>query len=93
MICPRTLGRFGKSLHKKKIGPVMLRSNSAMICFLLGSVLFVVGESRAQKRDESGSNWHQWRGPEANGVSRTAKPPLLWSEFLEPELKDIVTAH
>lgn len=25
-------------------------------------------------------NWHQWRGPEANGVSRTAKPPLQWSE-------------
>lgn len=26
------------------------------------------------------TNWHQWRGPEANGVSRTAKPPLEWSE-------------
>ena len=26
------------------------------------------------------SNWHQFRGPEANGVSRTAKPPLTWSE-------------
>lgn len=25
-------------------------------------------------------NWHQWRGPEANGVSRTAKPPISWSE-------------
>ncbi len=25
-------------------------------------------------------NWHQWRGPEANGVSRTAKPPVTWSE-------------
>ena len=25
-------------------------------------------------------NWHQWRGPEANGVSRTAKPPTEWSE-------------
>lgn len=25
-------------------------------------------------------NWHQWRGPENNGVSRTAKPPLEWSE-------------
>ncbi|MEM6362946.1 MAG: PQQ-binding-like beta-propeller repeat protein [Planctomycetota bacterium] len=25
-------------------------------------------------------NWHQWRGPEANGVSRTANPPVLWSE-------------
>jgi outer membrane protein assembly factor BamB len=25
-------------------------------------------------------NWHQWRGPEANGVSRTSHPPLQWSE-------------
>ncbi|MEM9478761.1 MAG: PQQ-binding-like beta-propeller repeat protein [Verrucomicrobiota bacterium] len=25
-------------------------------------------------------NWHQWRGPENNGVSRTATPPLTWSE-------------
>ena len=25
-------------------------------------------------------NWHQWRGPEATGVSRTADPPLRWSE-------------
>ena len=25
-------------------------------------------------------NWAQWRGPDMNGVSRTAKPPLEWSE-------------
>lgn len=25
-------------------------------------------------------NWHQWRGPENTGVSRTAKPPTEWSE-------------
>ncbi|PAY18004.1 hypothetical protein CKO51_18545 [Rhodopirellula sp. SM50] len=25
-------------------------------------------------------NWHQWRGPEATGVSRTADPPVQWSE-------------
>ncbi len=25
-------------------------------------------------------NWHQWRGPEANGVARAAKPPVEWSE-------------
>lgn len=23
-------------------------------------------------------NWHQWRGPEATGVSETANPPLEW---------------
>jgi len=25
-------------------------------------------------------NWHQWRGPSANGVSATANPPVTWSE-------------
>ena len=25
-------------------------------------------------------NWAQWRGPDMTGVSRTAKPPLEWSE-------------
>ena len=30
--------------------------------------------------ESSQNNWHQWRGPEANGVSRTATPPILWSE-------------
>jgi len=25
-------------------------------------------------------DWHQWRGPENNGVSRTATPPFEWSE-------------
>ena len=25
-------------------------------------------------------NWAQWRGPEMTGVSRTAKPPIEWSE-------------
>jgi outer membrane protein assembly factor BamB len=25
-------------------------------------------------------NWGQWRGPEMTGISRTAKPPVEWSE-------------
>ena len=25
-------------------------------------------------------NWHQWRGPNATGVSPTADPPVAWSE-------------
>ena len=25
-------------------------------------------------------NWHQWRGPDATGVSTTADPPVEWSE-------------
>ncbi len=30
--------------------------------------------------DSISNNWHQWRGPEANGVARTATPPIEWSE-------------
>ncbi len=25
-------------------------------------------------------NWHQWRGPTANGVSESADPPITWGE-------------
>jgi len=42
---------------------------------------------RAQPRDaddaqpsSAGRYWAQWRGPEATGVSRTATPPIEWSE-------------
>lgn len=34
----------------------------------------------ASEIDPQGHHWHQWRGPESNGVSRTAKPPIEWSE-------------
>jgi len=35
----------------------------------------------AQSVDDLRSkNWHQLRGPEANGVSRTATPPIEWNE-------------
>lgn len=34
---------------------------------------FVFGES-------IDDNWHQWRGPDATGVSRTGDPPVKWSE-------------
>ena len=29
---------------------------------------------------EQANNWHQWRGPYANGVATTANPPIEWSE-------------
>jgi len=40
----------------------------------------IVGEIYAQPATETANNWHQWRGPEANGVSRTATPPIEWGE-------------
>jgi len=30
--------------------------------------------------DTFADNWHQWRGPDASGVSPTADPPVEWSE-------------
>ena len=36
-------------------------------------------EAVSQKGDSS-KNWHHWRGPNSNGVSPTAQPPIEWSE-------------
>ena len=34
----------------------------------------------AQSADARQNNWHQWRGPDANGVSPTGRPPIEWNE-------------
>jgi outer membrane protein assembly factor BamB len=39
-----------------------------------------LGQALGQDFDKAKpKNWHHWRGPDANGVSTTAKPPLQWS--------------
>ena len=44
------------------------------ICLLLISMpMSAFGESFTD-------NWHQWRGPNATGVSTTANPPVTWGE-------------
>ncbi|MEM7600773.1 MAG: hypothetical protein AAF357_05100, partial [Verrucomicrobiota bacterium] len=58
---------------KGKLTPMKLRATLFLFAFSILSAL----ASQAQVQAE---NWHQWRGPENNGVSRTAKPPLEWSE-------------
>jgi outer membrane protein assembly factor BamB len=59
----------------------MPSSSVPRICVVLCCSLSFLAQLRAQSFDEPTSNhWHQWRGPEANGVSRTAKPPLEWGE-------------
>src|SRR3982750_4353940 len=45
---------------------------AALVWFLLGSV--------ACAADSLAKDWGVWRGPLANGVSLTARPPLEWSE-------------
>ena len=45
------------------------------ICFQL-----CVGASDDGTVESQETNWHQWRGPDANGVSRDSDPPVEWSE-------------
>src|SRR6186713_1987037 len=52
------------------------------VCAMAGLTIL-----RAQPRDAvstqaspAARHWAQWRGPEATGVSRTATPPIEWSE-------------
>ncbi|HUQ89605.1 MAG TPA: PQQ-binding-like beta-propeller repeat protein [Vicinamibacterales bacterium] len=48
---------------------------------LVGSALLIAVSTIALHASVSDPrNWAQWRGPDMTGVSRTAKPPLEWSE-------------
>jgi len=54
---------------------------SLILLLLLGCFVGLTSQLQAESFDRSKSkNWHQWRGPAANGVSKTAKPPIEWSE-------------
>lgn len=59
-------------------------SSCALLTVLLqyGCFLLLASQIQAQQpfHESKLRNWHQWRGPEANGVSRTATPPIEWSE-------------
>jgi outer membrane protein assembly factor BamB len=50
---------------------------STLAVTALGAAL-LSGQQRAASEQER--FWFQWRGPYATGVSRTARPPLEWSE-------------
>lgn len=41
---------------------------------IVGLAFCVAGASEIE------NNWHQWRGPYANGVAPKADPPVVWSE-------------
>ena len=43
-------------------------------------VLAGVAVSAADFAAERAHNWHQWRGPEANGLAPLADPPVAWSQ-------------
>jgi outer membrane protein assembly factor BamB len=61
----------------------MKRTRSQLLLISLPSVvlLSIVQVTIGQDFDiVKQSQWHQWRGPNANGVSETAQPPLNWSD-------------
>jgi outer membrane protein assembly factor BamB len=50
---------------------------------LLTSLLLVTGSAVVLAQDFETAkygNWHQWRGPDANGAAKDADPPLKWDE-------------
>lgn len=58
--------------------------------FLSTIILLVPQAGQAQSIS---NDWHQWRGPENNGVSRTATPPLEWSESSNLRWKAEISGH
>ena len=58
----------------------MLRINPVITSTCLAFILASIGAVRGQGVEDFADQWHQWRGPEANGVSKTAKPPIEWSD-------------
>lgn len=49
--------------------------------FTVLTIIFSTHPGNAQTFNEvKDNNWHQWRGPETTGISRTAAPPTVWSE-------------
>ncbi|MDP7274445.1 MAG: sulfatase-like hydrolase/transferase, partial [Planctomycetaceae bacterium] len=77
---PQQRGRIGLLWkQKRRLQPNMQNAGMSFVRIL---EYVAAGEKPAGKTgiDTQTVNWHQWRGPEANGVSRTAKPPIQWSE-------------
>lgn len=48
--------------------------------FLLSLCLLLIAIPIPAFGESFADNWHQWRGPDATGVSTTADPPVEWSE-------------
>ncbi len=65
--------------QKRRLHPNMQNAGMSFVRIL---EYVAAGEKPAAENsiDAQAMNWHQWRGPEANGVSRIAKPPVKWSE-------------
>ena len=60
---------------EKNVNPKFRVSIASTIVVCLGHVTWA-----DDFQDLKSQNWHQWRGPNASGVSSTADPPVTWSE-------------
>jgi outer membrane protein assembly factor BamB len=55
-----------------------MRTRLVLAAQLFGTIALTITTVNANVSDAR--NWAQWRGPDMTGVSRTAKPPVEWSE-------------
>jgi outer membrane protein assembly factor BamB len=61
-------------------GVIVQRRRLIVLAFGLALGLFAAWERPAAQTAERERFWPEWRGPYASGVSRTANPPIEWSE-------------
>jgi outer membrane protein assembly factor BamB len=66
-----------------------------MVRVTLLLTVVVLTSRHADAQDESFAkarleNWHQWRGPYANGTSPTADPPIIWDKTTNIQWKAAV---
>ena len=53
---------------------------TVIVVGLVGALMMPAVPARAARDAAAERYWAQWRGPFANGTSRTARPPIEWSE-------------
>ena len=53
-----------------------MRTTIALVLLSLISAPLLAGDFDSDRLD----NWHQWRGPQANGFAPNAEPPLTWDQ-------------
>jgi streptogramin lyase/outer membrane protein assembly factor BamB len=83
----RNLFRILPGYAELKIDDKM-KNLTAILFTGLSTLTMVTGQAQS-----IADNWHQWRGPENSGVSRTAKPPLKWSEGKNLKWKAEIQGH
>lgn len=50
------------------------------LSFLIATICLVTSVASAQDfESQKHHNWHQWRGPQADGIARDSNPPISWA--------------